>query len=321
MKHQRILILGGTGFVGTHLGARLDRMGREVTVLTRHDRRRHDLWVLPQVRVVVTDPYDEDKLVHEMAGHDAVINLVGILNEKGRDGSGFRRAHVEFTETVIRACRRAGVRRLLQMSALGAGKGRSHYLRTRGEAERAVNAAGRKDLRTTVFRPSVIFGPEDSFFLRFAFLLRLLPVMPLACPEAKLAPVFVGNVTEAICRALDARDAFGRTYELCGPRTYTLRELVRYAKEQKGVRCLIWGLPDWLSRLQGRVFDFVPGKPFSTDNYLSLQTDNVCSEDGLKQLGIQPLAVEAIVPGYLGRNSRQHRLAGYQSRRRNETDA
>lgn len=315
MKHERILILGGTGFVGTHLAARLAREDRLVTVLTRHDRRRHDLWVLPTVRIVETDVYDEDKLVHEMAGHDAVINLVGVLNEKGRDGSGFQRAHVDLTETVIRACRRAGVRRLLQMSALGAGKGRSHNLRTRGEAERLVNAAGRKDLRTTVFRPSVIFGPGDSFFLRFAFLLRLLPVLPLACPGARFAPVFVGNVAEAFCRSLDDRDTFGKTFELCGPTTYTLRELVEYAGRQKGVRCLIWGLPGWMSRMQARVLEFVPGKPFSMDNYLSMQTDSVCASDGLTALGIQPLSVAAVVPGYLGRDSRQHRLAAYRSRR------
>lgn len=308
-------MLGGTGFVGTHLAARLSREGRQVTVLTRHDQRRHDLWVLPEVRVVVTDVYDEDKLAHEMDGHDAVINLVGILNEKGRDGSGFQKAHVRLTETVIKACRRAGVKRLLQISAIGAGVGRSHYLRTRGEAENIVNAAGRKDLRTTIFRPSVIFGPEDSFFLRFAGLLRLLPLLPLACPGARFKPVFVGNVAEAYLRALDSRDSFGRTYELCGPGVYTLRELVVYAREQKGVRCIVWGLPDWLSRLQGRIMDFVPGKPFSTDNYLSMQTDSVCREDGLAQLGIQPLSVEAIVPGYLGRDSRQHRLAAYRSRR------
>lgn len=315
MKHQRILILGGTGFVGTHLASRLSRMGREMTVLTRHDGQRHDLWVLPSVRVVKANVYDKDKLAHEMAGHDAVINLVGILNEKGRDGSGFRRAHVTLTETVITACRRAGIKRLLHMSALGAGIGRSHNLRTKYEAEQLVKAAGKKDLFTTVFKPSVIFGPGDSFFMRFGGMLRLLPVLPLACPDARFAPVFVGNVAEAFCRALDDRESFGRSYELCGPGTYTFRELVAYARDVKNTRCLIWGLPDWMSRLQARVCDFVPGKPFSTDNYLSLQTDNVCSEDGLRELDIQPMAVESVVPGYLGAGSRQHRLAAYRKRR------
>lgn len=315
VKHQRILILGGTGFVGTHLATRLCREGRDVTVLTRHDRRRHDLWVLPTVRVVQANVHDEDKLAHEMAGHDAVINLVGILNEKGRDGSGFERVHVALTETVIRACRRAGVKRLLQMGALGTGTGRSHYLRTRGQAERLVKAANREDLRTTVFKPSVIFGPGDSFFRRFAGLLRLLPVLPLACPGARFAPVFVGNVAEALSRSLDDRETFGRSYELCGPQTYTFRELVAYTRQVKNTRCLIWGLPDWMARLQARVCEFIPGKPFSMDNYLSLQTENVCSEDGLRELDIQPLAVESVVPGYLGKNTRQHRLAAFRSYR------
>lgn len=315
MKHQRILILGGTGFVGTHLAARLNREGRDITVLSRYDRRRHDLWVLPRVRVVTADTHDEDRLAHEMAGHDAVINLVGILNEKGRDGSGFHHAHVAFTETVIRACRRAGVKRLLHMSALGAGIGHSHNLRTKYEAEQLVKAAGKKDMRITVFKPSVIFGPGDSFFRRFGGMLRLLPVLPLACPDARFAPVFVANVAEAFCRALDNRESFGRSYELCGPRTYTFHELVAYAREVKNTRCLIWGLPDWLARLQARVFDFVPGKPFSMDNYRSLQTDNVCSEDGLRELDIQPLAVESVVPTYLGAGHRQHRLSAYRSYR------
>lgn len=314
MKHQRILILGGTGFVGTHLATRMSRRDFRITVLTRRDRQRDDLWVLPAVRVVETNVYDAEKLAHEMRGHDAVINLVGILNEKGRDGSGFRRAHVELTETVIRACRSAGVQRLLHMSALGAGRGASHNLRTKGEAERAVLAAGREGMNVTVFKPSVIFGPGDSFLRRFAGIARLLPVLPLACPDARLAPVFVGNVADAFLRALDDRESFGRSYELCGPRDYTLRELVAYARDVKGTRCLIWGLPDWMARLQARVCDFVPGKPFSTDNYKSLKSaDNVCSEDGLRELGIRPVSVEAVVPGYLGASSRQHRLGAFRS--------
>lgn len=313
MKHRKILILGGTGFVGTHLATCLARRDFQITVPTRRDRRRHDLWVLPKVRVVVTDVYDEDKLAREMRGHDAVINLVGILNEKGRDGSGFHRAHVTLTERVVAACRKAGVRRLLHMSALGAGRGESHNLRTKGQAERLVLAAGKRDLRVTVFKPSVIFGPGDGFFRRFGTLTQLLPVLPLACPEARLAPVFVGNVADAFTGALDEREAFGRSYELCGPKAYTLRELVSYARDAAGARCWIWGLPDWMARLQARVCDFVPGKPFSTDNYRSLKLDSVCSEDGLRELGIRPVSVEAVVPGYLGVSPRQQRLGAYRA--------
>lgn len=307
-KHQRILILGGTGFVGMQLCARLARAGREVTVLTRRDGQRGDLWVLPKLRVVEANVYDPDVLTHELRNHDAAINLVGILNESGRDGSGFRRAHVELTETLIRACRKAGVQRYLHMSALGAGEGRSHYQTTKGEAEHIALAAGKKDLRVTVFKPSVIFGPGDSFILRFAKLLRWFWVLPLACPQARMQPVFVGNVAEAIIRCLDNPATFGKSYQLCGPNTYTLQELVRYTAERMNKRRLIIPLPNWASKLQGWVCDFVPGKPFSTDNYRSLQTDNVCSRNGLKALGIQASSLEAVVPGYLGTNQRQHRI-------------
>lgn len=282
-----------------------------MTVLTRRERQRHDLWVLPAVRIVEADVYNVDRLAHEMRGHDAVINLVGILNERGRDGSGFRRAHVTLTENVISACRKASVRRYLHMSALGAGRGESHYLRTKGEAERLVLAAGKKDLWVTVFKPSVIFGPGDAFLRRFAGLARLLPVLPLACPEARFAPVFVGNVTDAFIRALDDEHTFGRSYELCGPKVYTLRELVTYARDLKGTRCLIWGIPGWMARLQARVCEYVPGKPFSMDNYRSLKLDSVCSEEGLRELGIRPTSVEAVAPGYLGATSRQHRLNAF----------
>src|SRR5690606_20447992 len=137
-------------------------------------------------------------------GADAVINLVGILNEKGRDGSGFERAHVELTEVVIDACRSAGVSRLLQMSALNAGRGQSHYLRTRGESEARVRASR---LDWTIFPPSVIFGPGDGLYNRFAGLLRPLPVLPLACAGAKFAPVYVGDVVEAFARAVARPDS------------------------------------------------------------------------------------------------------------------
>jgi len=314
MKHRRILILGGTGFVGTQFSARLARAGIEATVLTRHDRRRDDLWVLPNVRVVETDVYDRDKLTHELRGHDAAVNLVGILNEKGRKGKGFRRAHVTLVETLLAACREAGVKRLLHMSALGTVRGESHYLRTKREAEKLVLAA-RDELDVTVFKPSVIFGPGDGFYRRFGSLARLLPVLPLACPDARFAPVFVGNVAEAFLCALNDRNTFGRSYELCGPRAYSLREVVAYARDLKDTRCLIWGLPDFLARLQALVCDFVPGKPFSTDNYKSLKTDSVCSEEGLRELGIHAVSVEAAVPGYLGNTSRDHRLSAYRSRR------
>lgn len=316
-RHQRILILGGTGFVGRHLCARLDREKYDITVITRLDAQRHDLWVLPRVRIIEADPHNEEQLTRALRGHDAAINLIGILNEKGRDGSGFQRAHVGMTKTVIAACRKANVKRYLHMSALGAGKGQSHYQKTKGEAERIALAAGEEDLQVTVFKPSVIFGPGDSFILRFAGLLRWFAVLPLACPNARMAPVFIGNVVEAFLRCLNDRTSFGKSYQLCGPASYTLKELVEYTARTLAYRRLIIGLPDWASRMQGSLLDFVPGKPFSKDNYLSLKTDNVCEHNDLEQLDIAPLSIESVVPGYLGVNERQFRLGMFRRHRNN----
>jgi len=252
------------------------------------------------------DVYDRDKLAQTLSGADAVINMVGILNESGRRGKGFHKAHVELTESVLEACRTAGVRRLIQVSALNAGKGKSHYLRTKGEAETRIRSAG--DIDSTILQPSVIFGAGDSFFTRFAGLLKVAPVLPLACPEARMQPVWVGDVAAMATLALEDESTVGETLVLVGPRDYSLRELVEFTANAMGRKARIIGLPDWASRLQGRIMDFVPGKPFSTDNYLSLQTDNISDENSLPRFGITPRSIESTVPQYLGVSPRQQRL-------------
>jgi uncharacterized protein YbjT (DUF2867 family) len=304
MKINSVCVLGGTGFVGNHLVARLISGGRHVKVITRRRQRHRDLLVLPGVDLIEGDVHDPATLRRHFTGCEAVVNLVGILNEKGHDGGGFRRAHVDLTRHVTEACRATGVRRLLHMSALNADSagGPSHYLRTKGEAENLVRAqAG--DTRVTVFRPSVIFGPGDSFLNRFAGLLRISPVLPLACPGARFAPVYVGDVVERFVESLEDRESFGQRYDLCGPRVYTLKELVRYTARTMGVRRLIIGLPAWASKLQARVFEYAPGKPFSLDNYRSLQQDSVCPGGGTC-----PTALETVAPGYLGRQDRESRI-------------
>ena len=305
---MHIVILGGTGFVGRHLAARLCGRGDRVTVLSRNrDHERLRGWrVLPKLNVVNCNVHDAAALTHRFQGADAVINLVGILNERGRSGEGFRRAHVELAGTVIGAMKAAGVKRLLQMSALNAGRGKSHYLRTRGEAEALVKASG---LSWTIFQPSVIFGPGDGLFQRFAALLRLAPVLPLARPNARFAPVYVGDVVEAFARCLRDPASVHQSYELYGPDTLTLAEIVRYTARQMGVKRVVLPLPDALGRAQGLVFDFIPGKPFSTDNFLSLQIDAVGGIDGLYRLGIPKTPIERIVPQMLGGSPRQQRLA------------
>jgi NADH dehydrogenase len=307
MKILRIVVLGGSGFIGRVLCARLLREGHVVRLLSRNLAAHAERLLPPGLDLRQVDVYDPDELRAAFAGADAVVNLVGILNESGDNGRGFRRAHVELTKLVIAAMQLAGVRRLLQMSSLNAGRGSSHYLKSRGEAEAAVRASG---LDWTIFEPSVVFGPGDGLFSRFGALLKRLPVLPLACPDAKFAPVYVGDVVEAMARSLHERAAIGETYELYGPEVYSLREIVQMSARQLGLRRLILPLPSLLGRMQGLACDFVPGKPFSSDNWRSLQTDSVGGIDGLHRLGVAPTRVSAVLPEILGdRDDKQARYA------------
>lgn len=307
----RIVLLGATGFVGRALCQRLTAEGHDVRILSRNLAKHFDRLLPPGARLRECNVYDPVMLRAAFAGCDVVVNLVGILNEPRDDGRGFRRAHVELTRTVIEACEAAGVRRLLQMSALNAGRGKSHYLASRGEAEALVRASS---LAWTVFQPSVMFGVGDGLFTRFAALLRASPVLPLACPNSRMAPVYVGDVVEAMVRALDDPAAIGHVYELYGPQVFTLREIVKMTARQMGLRRLVVPLPDVLGRAQAFVFDFVPGKPFSSDNYRSLQSDSVGGVDGLHRLGIAATPVGDLLPEILGgADDRQARLDRYRA--------
>lgn len=297
-----IVVLGGTGFVGRHLVARLSAAGHRVLVLSRNREQRPDLRLLPGVTVRTADVHDRQQLMAAFQGAAAVINLVGILNERGFRGKGFEKVHVELTRSVLLACRGAKVRRLLQMSALRAGEGDSHYLRTRGEAEALVRASG---LDWTLIRPSVIFGRGDGLFCRFAGLLRWLPVLPLARAGARFAPVHVGDVASAMLVMLARPASIGQIHELYGRQVMTLEEIVRYTARHLGLRRLVVPLPDFLGRLQALVGDVLPGKPISSDNFRSLKLDSVGSRDGLATLGIAPTPVDAIVPALLSGGRRQ----------------
>jgi NADH dehydrogenase len=307
MKVLRIVVLGGSGFIGRALCTRLLREGHFVRLLSRNLAAHAERLLPPGLDLRQMDVYDPDELRAAFAGADAVVNLVGILNEAGDNGRGFRRAHVELTKLVIAAMQLAGVRRLLQMSSLNAGRGSSHYLKTRGEAEAAVRASG---LDWTLFEPSVVFGPGDGLFARFGALLKRLPVLPLACADAKFAPVYVGDVVEAMARSLHERAAIGETYELYGPEVFSLREIVQMSARQLGLQRVILPLPSLLGCMQALACDFVPGKPFSSDNWRSLQTDSVGGIDGLHRLGIAPTRVSAVLPEILGdRDDKQARYA------------
>ena len=306
MKPLKVTVLGGTGFVGSRLVPRLHADGHRIDVLSRNREARRELGVLPRVRVVNCDVHDRHALTRALEGADAAVNLVGILNERGNDGSGFHKAHVELADALVAACKAAGVGRLLQMSALRAGEGASHYLRTRGEAEARVRSSS---LAWTIFRPSVIFGPGDGLFFRFADLLRIAPVLPIARAGARFAPVHVGDVAEAFARALAHRHSIGETYELVGPRVVTLREIVRWTAELVGLRRAVIGLPDVLGAVQARVGEWLPGKPISRDNFRSLQLDSTSEKDGLGRLGIVATPMELVVPAMLGADPHEAALA------------
>ncbi|MGA8008658.1 MAG: complex I NDUFA9 subunit family protein [Thiomonas sp.] len=309
---QNILVIGGSGFIGSRLVNALSLGNHFVTVPTRRRQRARHLVQLPLVDVIETDVHDDAKLAKLVAGRDAVVNLVGVLQGKsGRPyGPDFARAHVELPRRIAAACAQHGVRRLVHMSALGAdSSGPSMYLRSKGDGEAALKAQAGLDL--TLFRPSVVFGPEDSFLNTFARLQRMFPAVPLAGAKTRFAPVYVGDVVTAFASSLvgaQARDTIGQTYELCGPNTYTLAELVRlsgqWARVGGGGGRSVIPLPDALGRLQARLMELAPGVPvMSRDNLDSMKVDSVCSgamPGFVPALGVaHPESLEAIAPSYL----------------------
>jgi uncharacterized protein YbjT (DUF2867 family) len=307
MRIQRIALIGGSGFVGRHLTAQLRNRGYRCRVITRHAHRHQELRTVAEV--VEADPFDRTQLIAGLHDCDAVIHLVGILNSRGGQRS-FRRLHVELVEHVVGACHNAKVTRLLHMSALNAdpATGSSEYLRSKGEGENKAHILARPGVAVTSFRPSVIFGPDDSFLNRFAALLKIPGPLPLACPDAEFSPVYVGDVAAAFANALEDRNTFGHHYELCGPKIYTLEELVRFVAYHSGRYKGIVRLPNWAARLQASILQYFPGQPFTPDNYLSLQTPSVCRQDGLGLLGVTATSLENAAPRFLGQGGKSGRL-------------
>jgi NADH dehydrogenase len=301
MKKLPVCILGGSGFVGQHLIYRLTDAGFPCRLLLPRPERHRGLRLIPDVDIRRVDVFSSTELSRELEGCATLINLIGILNEAGT--STFQRVHVDLVARLVAAARETGITHFLHLSALNADAtgGASQYLRSKGAGEDLAHAAGGEGMAVTSFQPSLIFGPGDHLFTHFASLLKLSPgLFPLACPEAQFAPVYVGDVTAALLASLDNPASYGQRYQLCGPRAFTLRELVEYTAATVGRPTRIIALDDKRSRLQAQIFERLPGQLFTLDNYLSLQTPSVCAEDGLAALRISATDIAAVVPGYLG---------------------
>jgi len=310
MCSNTILVVGGSGFVGRHVINRLvDRAYRVLVPTRRRDRARH-LFLLPTVEVIQCDVGDPTVLARLATEVDAVINLTGIINETRRET--FDKVHVDFTREIVTACRAAGVRRLLHMSALNADPdGPSRYLRSKGAAEALVATSG---LDWTIFQPSVIFGREDNFLNLFARLLKLpLPIIPLASAGSRFAPVYVGDVANCFVHALTDDATVNQRYPLCGPKVYTLRELVEYVGEVSGNRRVILALPPSVGHLQAATLERLPGRVMSRDNLRSMEKDSVCDCPFPAVFGFAPMALEAFAPTYLSPDSIHSRFDGFRS--------
>ena len=316
MYPRKVLIVGGSGFVGSAVASQLAAAGVALVLPTRRrDRARH-LLPLPTAEVVEADVFDPPTLRRLMAGVDAVVSLVGVLHSPSGQpyGPAFARAHVELPTRLVAAARETGVRRIVHVSALGAdANGPSEYQRSKAAGEAAIRAAA-PDVAWTILRPSVIFGPGDSFLNLFAGLLEAFPLMPLGGAGARFQPVYVGDVAEVVAESLTRADAAGQVFEMAGPGVYTLKQLIEYVGQVSGHRRPVIPLPEGLAMLQAAALECLPGPLMSRDNVRSMRVDNVAS--GAPQpWGRRPTPLEAIAPTYLGVANRRGRLAASMLRR------
>lgn len=298
MKVQSVCVIGGSGFLGSHIIRRLAAQGIQIRVPTRRRERAKHLIVLPTVDVVNADVHDPRALARLVRGADAVISLAGILHE--RRAGDFARVHTELPRKIVDACRDQGVARLLHVSALKAAHDApSAYLRSKAGGEQQVRVAQAAGIRTTVFRPSVIFGRGDSFLTLFASLARWLPVIALASPGARFQPVFVEDVTQALVASLEDAQTHDRNFDLCGPQAYTLLQLVQYVCSVLDLERPVIPLNHRFSYLQAWVMEQLPVKLMTRDNLLSMQADNVCDCPFPPEFGLEPTPLEAVAPLYL----------------------
>lgn len=300
MRDEIVTIFGGAGFIGRHLVRRLAARGATLRIATRSPSTAGHLLPMgdPGQIVLVRFAEEEATIAKLVEGASAVVNLVGILFE--RRAGDFERVHAVLPGRIGSAARAAGVARLVHVSAIGADPGSaSLYARSKAQGEAALRAAFPE---AVIFRPSIVFGPEDNFFNRFAAMARIAPALPLVGGgTTRFQPVYVGDVAEAILAGLERPETAGRTYELGGPKVYTFKELLDYVLRVTRRRRLLLPLPFSLARLQARLLELLPNPPLTRDQVTLLERDNVVSPGaaGLAELGITPTPLEVVVPDYL----------------------
>ncbi len=313
MRDRLITVFGGTGFIGRHLVRRLAAQGARILVISRNPSRGTHLQPMGRVGQILVERIDLNSgqaLAEALAEASAVVNLIGILYETRRQQ--FDEVHGVLPGRIARAAAAAGIERMVQLSAIGAhANSDSAYARSKAEGEERTHEALPS---ATIVRPSIVIGPEDGFFNRFAEMARLSPALPLiGGGKTRFQPVYVGDVADAIVAGLQRPDAAGQTYELGGPQVYSFAELMRYMLGVLGRRRLLVPLSFGVAKLQARLLELLPVPPLTRDQVELLKTDNVVTDGakGLAALDIAPTPMELIVPEYLARyRATQARLAG-----------
>ncbi len=297
MKVQQICVLGGSGFVGSAIVAALQAKGYDIKVLTRRLGKANHLKLLPNVQLQECNIFNQEALKKAVKGNDAVINLIGILHQSRK--LSFNHAHALLPETLANICVDLGIKRLIHISSLGASKNApSQYLRSKGAGEEALLAL-KDQLNTTVFQPSIIFGRHDSFINLFASLIKTLPVILLAKPNAKFQPVWVEDVAKCMVSSVENIDTYGQTYKLAGPTIYTFKALLQNIMQTLKISRPIIGLNDGLSYAQAFMMECLPIKLMSRDNIKSMEIDSVSDAPFPSIFNIEPTALEAVIPEYL----------------------
>ncbi|MEC8996488.1 MAG: complex I NDUFA9 subunit family protein [Pseudomonadota bacterium] len=291
---NNITMLGGTGFIGSRLVFELSKFSNNITILTRSREKNKKLLVIPNIKIVEADINDDIALREYTKDSDLVINTVGILNELDSINS-FENLHVNLVKKISNVIKYHKIKRMIHIGSLNSmNSNTSNYMKSKAEAEKYLLEITSNFCNVTIVKPSVVFGENDTFFNRFAKILKYSPIFPLACPYSKFAPIYVGDLTKIIIESINAKKTYNQAIDITGPKIYTFHELIKLTLEFMKIKRFVIPLPDFLSRIQAYIFERLPGKIFTIDNYHSLQVDSV-SDTGIKGTTF----IEQVVPTYL----------------------